>query len=145
MRLQTSSADAVNAYLDTDAGWKQDGLPFFTEVKQCKQAALKLMLVLAESTNASAVQGNNDLLELAMGRCPEILLPMVPIKAVPRLCSVDAWAESRKRPASAAEQISEINRRLVVLERTKLATSSEIAKSCLGAYIAKRTALSLAQ
>jgi len=96
-RLQATSPDAGNAYLDTEAGWKRDGLPFFAQVKQCNLAALKLMLALMKSTNASTTKGNNDLMELAMGRCPEILLPLVPLDSIPGLCAVDAWAESKAK------------------------------------------------
>jgi hypothetical protein len=144
-RLQATSPDAVNAYLDTEAGWKRDGLPFFAQVKRCDLAAVKLMLALTKSTNASATQGNNDLLELAMGRCPELLLPLVPLDSIPRLCAVDAWAESKAKLATPSEQIAEIERRVGSLNRSKPTASSENGKSCLSSYAAKREQLGRAQ
>ena len=143
-RLTASDADAVNAYLDTEAGWKRDALPFFAQVKRCDRPALELMLDLMSTTNASASKGNSDLLELAMGRCPEVLLPLTPVMLVGQLCRLDAWAEGKAGLATTAQELAEIDRRL---KRIRLSTSlrnSEQGKACVHVYSAVRAEASQA-
>ncbi len=111
-------------------------------MKKCDLPAMKLMLALRKTTSASSSKGNNDLLELAMGRCQNLLPPLIPSDAVTQFCAVDAWSESRTRLATLQEQISEIDRRVRTLRRSP---SSENGKSCLSSYAAKRVLLSRAQ
>jgi hypothetical protein len=83
-RVTKSNVAAVNGYFA--ANWETKMAPLGRLVRQCDVGALRLSVRLLDTTNLEALQGHVYSLELAMGRCPEKLLPLVPESHVKSLC-----------------------------------------------------------
>ncbi|WP_157522329.1 hypothetical protein [Mitsuaria sp. 7] len=131
-RLERTGADAVNSYIDDNF---EKMVPRLRElVRRCDPDALALTIKLLNSTNASATQGNAAMLEIAMGRCPERLLPMVPTTRVKGLCAVEAFADNQPGGANPAQLIREIDRRTRSLRSRGAVANSEKGKICLEGY-----------
>jgi hypothetical protein len=137
LRLDREGPDAVNAYLDTETGWKE-GKHLFRLATGCQVDAMRIVLRLMDSTNASATKGNSDVLELAMGRCPEQLLPMTPLTLVPQLCSVQAWSEFKPKLSTDSQKVAEIDRRTVRLRTNTVLARVAQRETCLEAYAKAR-------
>ena len=105
-----------------------------TLVLDCDPEALALTVKLLNSSNASATHGNSAMLELAMGRCPERLLPMVPTARVRGLCAVEAFADNRPGEAAPTRLLEEIDRRVRYLRAREVVANSENGRGCLAAY-----------
>ena len=133
-RLTDSDVDALNAYLS--ANWETRMAPLGRLVRHCDVDALGLSVRLLDTTNLEAHQAHVFSLELAMGQCPEKVLPLVPASHVRSLCSVDAYSEmfpSRKLTA-------EIDRRVSVIKKMSRLAVSGNGTACLEAYAAARSA-----
>jgi hypothetical protein len=133
-RLTKSDVAAVNAYLS--ANWETKMAPLGRLVRQCDADALRLSVRLLETTNLEALQGHVYSLELAMGRCPEKLLPIVPASHVKSLCAVDAYAEMH--PSS--KLTAEIDRRVSGIRKLSRLAATANGSACLDAYAAARSA-----
>ena len=138
-RLAKADADVVNAYLDDHFETKVTRLRHL--ILRCDPDALSLTVSLLNSSNATATQGNSAMLELAMGKCPEKLLPIVPLARVRTLCAVDAFAETKPGLVPPAALLKEIDRRVGYLRMRGLLATSENGRACLDAYSASRLAL----
>lgn len=133
-RLAGADVAAVNAYLS--ANWETKMARLGRLVRRCDVSALRLSTSLLETTNLEALQGHVHSLELAMGRCPEKLLPLVPPSHVKGLCAVDAYAEMH--PTS--RLVVEIDRRVLQIRKARQLASSPNGQACLDAYAAARQA-----
>lgn len=131
-RLTTSDVSTVNAYLS--ANWETKMKPLGNLVQHCDLRALKLGASLLQTTNLEALQGHVYFLELAMGKCPEKLLPLVPLVHIKSLCAVDAYADSH--PAS--KLVDELDRRIQHIRTKSSLATSTAGKTCLDAYEAAR-------
>jgi hypothetical protein len=136
--LDRDGPDAVNAYLYSEPGWKV-AKTLFRLASRCEIDALQIVVRLMDTINASATEGNNDVLELAMGRCPERLLPMTPLPLVPQLCSVQAWSVSRPKLPSDSQMVAEIDRRTAKLRRYTNQEMLQNGQACIDAYANSRT------
>lgn len=59
----------------------------------CDRPALALGLRLLNTTNASMLEGYYFGLQVAMGQCPGVLLPVTPASRVGELCNISALTE----------------------------------------------------
>lgn len=134
-RLAIGDVAAVNAYLS--ANWETRMAALGRMVRRCDTDALHLSVRLLDTTNLEALQGHIFSLELAMGRCPEKLLPIVPASQVKSFCAVDAFAEMHPSTNLAAE----IDRRVLVIRKASSLAASPNGASCLDAYAASRSLL----
>jgi hypothetical protein len=131
-RLEQTDTDAVNSYIDDNF---EKVVPRLRKlVTGCDPDALALTIKLLNSSNASATQGKAGMLELAMGRCPERLLRMVPTVRVKGLCAVEAFADNHGGTLAPAQLIKEIDRRIRYLRSRDAVANSERGKICLEGY-----------
>jgi hypothetical protein len=131
-RLASTDVAAVNAYLS--ANWETKMSQLGRLVRRCDDGALRLSLSLLDTTNLEALQGHVYSLELAMRKCPEKLLPLVPASKVKSLCAVDAFAEMHPAVKLAAE----IDRRVAHVRKLGQLASSPVGQACLDSYAAAR-------
>lgn len=128
-------ADAPNAYLS--ANWETKMARLGRLVQRCDHQALALSVELLNTTNLEALGGLVYSLELAMGRCPERLLPIVPSAHIQSLCAVDAYAEEHPTLKLAAE----LDRRVARLRKAGPLAATQKVIACMDAYAAARRAL----
>jgi hypothetical protein len=139
-RLERTDADVVNRYLDDHF---EKTIPRLRDlVVRCDPDALRLTVRLLDSTNASATQGNAAMLELAMGTCPERVLPLVPVMRVKALCAVEAFADSQQGAVAPEALLTEIERRVRHLRARAVIAASENGRACLEGYEVLRRELS---
>lgn len=131
-RLERSDVSTVNAYLS--AHWESDMASLGASVQRCNSDALKLSVRLLDTTNLEALQGHTYSLELAMGKCPEKLLPLIEMHQVGPLCAVNAFAEEHP----AASLARELDRRMAALRKQRLAAGSKTGAACLDRYVERR-------
>jgi hypothetical protein len=130
VRLAKGDVAAVNSYLSSN--WNTKMAELGRMVRRCNADSLRLSVELLETTNLEALQGHIFNLELAMGRCPEKLLPLIPLVHVNSVCAVDAYTETHP-----STQLSrEIKRRMTAIRETKWRTASPAVAACLDAYAA---------
>ncbi len=134
-RLAKSDVAAVNAYLS--ANWETKMAQLGRLVQRCDQDALELSVDLLSTTNLEALQGHVYSLEVAMGKCPEKLIPMVPNAQIKSLCAVDAYSETHP----SARLVDEIDKRVKQIGKTKQLAASENGQACIDAYQAARQRL----
>lgn len=131
-RLAEVGVAAVNAYLSEN--WETKMARLGRLVRSCDREALGLSVRLLETTNLEALQGHVYSLELAMGRCPETLLPIVPSAHVKSLCSINAYVD--RHPT--AKPVAEIDRRLASIRMLGVLAASPNGKDCIEAYAAAK-------
>ncbi|MFX1680986.1 hypothetical protein PV762_17290 [Mitsuaria sp. CC2] len=134
-RLDRSDVAAVNAYLS--AHWESRMAPLATAVQRCDREALDLSVRLLDTTNLEALQGHTYSLELAMGKCPEKLLPLVRVDQVAMLCAVNAFSEGH--PSVKIDR--ELDRRMTALRRHRVVAESQTGSACLDRYTELRASL----
>lgn len=128
-RLASSDVAAVNEYLSRH--WETKMAPLGRLVRACKPEALRLSLRLLETTNLEALQGHVFSLELAMGRCPEKILPQVPSAHVKSLCAVNAFAEIHP----GANLVAELDSRLRTIRKLDRVANSPKGRECIAALL----------
>lgn len=134
-RLAAADVAAVNAYLSEN--WETKMARLGRLVRSCDRGALGLSVRLLDTTNLEALQGHVYSLELAMGRCPETLLPIVPSAHVKSLCAISAYVE--KHPT--AKPVAEIDRRVTFIRKLGMLAASPNGKDCIEAYAAAKQSL----
>jgi len=127
-RLSREGVDAVNAYLSTQ--WESKMLPLGRMTERCEPRALRLTIALLDTRNAEALEAHGASLELAMGHCPERLLPQVPLSFVSRVCSVDSFEDQ----GTGQKGPQELERRIAHLESARTLASTERGVVCLATY-----------
>lgn len=125
-------ADAPNAYLS--AHWETKMARLGRLMGRCDREALALGVELLHTTNAEARGGLIYALELAMGACPEMLLPIVPVAHIKSLCAVAAYIEEHRAVTRAAL----IDRRIARLRKSPALASSPRGQACIDAYQSAR-------
>ncbi|WP_423601093.1 hypothetical protein [Roseateles sp. MS654] len=126
--LKSHGPDAVNARLSEY--WETQSAHLGELTERCDVEAMTLSLALLQTTNLEALAGHHYSLQVAMGRCPGTLLPMMPYDRVQELCSVDAYIEANPEK----DPHKEVARRLANLRRLGLAAISAKGKACVAAY-----------
>lgn len=134
-RLVATDVATVNAHLS--ANWATKMARLGRLVRSCDREAIGLSVRLLDTTNLEALQSHVFNLELAMGRCPERVLPITPATHVKALCSVNAYMEMHP----AAKPLPELDRRVVQLRRSDALAKSANGPICLDAYSTARQQL----
>ena len=133
--LQSRGPDAVNAQLS--ANWETQSAHLGDLTERCDREAMRLSLALLQTTNLEALAGHHYSLQMAMGKCPGILLPMVPEERVRELCSIDAYIEANP----AKDPHKELARRQADLRRLGQLRTSPKGEVCAEAYERQARAL----
>jgi len=119
---------SVNASLS--AHWETQMAALGRLIETCQRDAMALSVTLLDTTNLEALEGHAASLELAMGRCPEDLLPMVPLRHVPRLCSVSSFEDAHPERDPAPE----LRERVARLERSPRLMAGDRGQACVASY-----------
>jgi hypothetical protein len=127
-RLAVTGVEAVNIHLS--ANWDTKMVRLGRLVQRCDRDALKLSVRLLNTTHTEALQGHGYVLELAMGRCPETLLPLVPAARLESLCNVAAYSDTHPE----ANLVAEIDRRLDYIRKVGWLAASPNGRACMDAY-----------
>jgi len=134
-KLDSSDANSVNAYLSEH--WETANARLANLTQRCNPDALRLSLQLLNTSNLEALGGHHFSLQVAMGRCPGKLLPLVPDAYIADLCSVGAFVQT----APQKDARKEIERRLQGLRRLDGLYKSAKGQSCAGAYSVQKQGL----
>jgi hypothetical protein len=131
-RLTAEGIAGVNTYLSANWETKMSELGDLT--RRCDARALLLSITLLETTNAEALLGHTYSLEIAMGRCPERLLPLVSAAHVPMLCDIVTYEEAHPN----SNVLKEIDRRVARLQGLKGIAPPANWSACVESYRAAR-------
>lgn len=127
-RLARGGVASVNAHLSSH--WETQMAELGRMVRACQPDAMALTVNLLDTSNVEALEAHAYSLELAMGECPGSLLPLVPLRHVPRLCSVAAFEDQHP----GADLVRELRRRIAQLEQEHFPVESEGVKACQASY-----------
>ena len=125
----------MNAVLSENWETKSARLGKLTE--GCEPDAVKLSVALLATTNLEALSGHHYSLQVAMGRCPQLLLPITPDERVSELCSVSAYIEANPK----GNPLRELSRRRAKLHKFSQLEESTKGQACIKAYEEARQAL----
>jgi hypothetical protein len=134
-RLTQSDVATVNAYLSNH--WETRMAPLNLLVQRCDSEALKLSVRLLDTSNLEALQAHKYSLELATGRCPAKVIPMIRPDQAKLLCGIDAFAET----SPSADLGREIDRRVGQLRKQRGLSESPSGVTCLDRYAELRRAI----